>query len=392
MLSILLSALLLEAQGKPALPKDGSALVRVADNARAPWLAIDAEGNVYTAFSRGGNIEVSVSLDGGTTFSVPVRALNAQGLDPGISSRGPRISVDAQKRIYVSAPLALGAPDSVPLIDLYYAVSTDKGRTWSRPYPVSEPKTGMEAAHAAAAGPGDVHIAWLGTTAGKPPTLSYSKFGADGKKSGKTLLVAANPCERCPPGIAVDGRGNPTVAWRESSHDAASKENRQIFIATSTDGGKSFGAPARLNSVDSGLAECPNEAPALAITADAKTLAAAWMDRRDLERDANIYWAFGPPGKFCRDTDPHDDRRFIQRRPTLAVEPDGTVWCAWEDGRLSTQRVFFASTKAPANVPLGDEKEGGGFSPCLAAGGGKVGIVYQSGENVAFRLLGLSKK
>ena len=244
---------------------------------------------------------------------------------------------------------------------------------------------------AIAAGPGDIHVAWLSSSGTRPPSLSYAKFSADGKKLGKGIALAANPCEKCPPAIAVDNRGNPCVAWRESNHDAASKENRQIYIVYSTDGGKSFGAPTRLNSVDSGLSECPNEAPALAATGDGKLWAAAWMDRRDIERDANIYWAYGPAGKFGRDTDPHDDRRFVQRRPTLAIGPDATIWCAWEDGRLSTQRVFFANTKSPANVPLGDEKEGGGFSPCLAAGGGKVGIAYQSGENIGFRLLSAPK-
>jgi hypothetical protein len=279
------------------------------------------------------------------------------------------------------------APDAAVVMDFYYAVSTDKGKTWTRPYPISEPKTGAEAAHAAVAGPADFHVAWLSSSDEKPPVLRYAKFGADGKKNGKAIQVAAYPCERCAPAIAVDTKGTIAVAWREANHDAVSKENRQIFIAYSTDGGKTFGAAQRLNSIDSGLAECPYEPPALAATADGKTFAAAWMDRRDLERDANIYWAFGPPGKFARDTDPHDDRRFLQRRPTIAVEPDGTVWCAWEDGRLSTQRVFFASTTAHANVPLGDEKEGGGFAPCLAAGGGKVGIAYQSGESIGFRLL-----
>jgi len=387
MLPVLLGVLLLQAQGKAALPKDPSTLIKVADNAKAPWLALDPEGNAYIAFSRGGNIEVCVSLDGGATFSAPVRALNAGGRDPGTAGRGPRIAVDHQKRLYVSAPLTVGAPDAAIMNDLYYAVSTDKGKTWTRPYLISEPKTGMESVHATAAGPGDLHVAWLSSAGEKPPVLCYAKFGADGKKSGKTVTVSAYPCERCPPAIAVDGRGNPSVAWRESNHDAASKENRQIFIATSSDGGKSFGATARLNSVDSGLSECPQEGPALAVTGDSKTLAAAWMDRRDLEHDANIYWAFGAPGKFGRDTDPHDDRRFLQRRPTLAVEPDGTVWCAWEDGRLSTQRVFFTNTKAPPNVPLGDDKEGGGFAPCLAAGGGKVAVAYQSGESIGFRVL-----
>jgi hypothetical protein len=332
-------------------------------------------------------VEVAVSTDGGATFSAPVTAFNEGGRDAAITNRGPRIAVDNQKRVYVSAPLNLAGPKDAVINDLYYCVSADKGKTFGKPYMLNDaPKSGAESVHASACGPGDVHVAWLDTKSGKP-ALIYAKFGADGKRSGKGVTVSATPCEKCPPAIAVDGKGNPCVSWRESNHDAASKEHRQIFMACSTDGGRSFGVAQRLNSVDSGISECPNEGPALAASADGKLLAAAWMDRRDLERDANIYWAYGPAGKFARDTDPHDDRRYTQRRPTLAIDADGVVWCAWEDLRISPQRVFFTNSKDPANIPLGDAKEMGGSAPALAFGGGKVAIAYQSGDNIAFRIL-----
>ncbi len=64
-----------------------------------------------------------------------------------------------------------------------------------------------------------------------------------------------------------------------------------------------------------------------------------------------------------------------------------TARCAWEDGRLSTQRVFYANTKAEPNIPVGTDQEGGCFSPALAAGGGRVALAYQSGDMVAFRML-----
>ncbi len=380
-------ALLLQAQAKP-LPKDPSTYVQVADKAKLPSLALDVDGNAYVTFVRNGNIEVAVSSDGGATFAVPVTAFNAGGRDAAIPNRGPRIAVDNQKRVYVSAPLTLGPPTAAIGNDLYYCVSTDKGKTFGKPSMLNDaPKSGVESVHASACGPGDVQVAWLDVKGGKPPTLCYSKFGADGKRSGKVVVVSAAPCEKCPPAIAVDGKGNPCVAWRESNHDAASKEHRQIFMACSTDGGRSFGVAQRLNSVDSGISDCPNDGPSLAAAADGKLLAAAWMDRRDLERDANIYWAFGPPGKFSRDTDPHDDRRYTQRRPTLAIDADGVVWCAWEDSRISPQRVFFTTSKDPVNVPLGDAKEMSGSAPSLSFGGGKIAIAYQSGDNVGFRIL-----
>ena len=111
------------------------------------------------------------------------------------------------------------------------------------------------------------------------------------------------------------------------------------------------------------------------------------MERRDIEGDADIFWTWGTPGKMSQDKPCQDDRRFQQRRPTIAVDADGVVWCAWEDSRLSGQRVFFLNTKADPNIPLGEAKDGFSSAPSLAAGGGKVGIAFQLGDGVAFRLL-----
>ena len=103
--------------------------------------------------------------------------------------------------------------------------------------------------------------------------------------------------------------------------------------------------------------------------------------------EVDVFWAYGPLGKFSSDTACQDDRRFQQRRPSLAIDPDGAVWCAWEDSRLSTQRIFFVNTKADPNVPLGEAKDGPTSLPCLAAGGGKVAIAFQMGDSIGFRVL-----
>src|SRR2546422_11144282 len=100
MLAMVIAACLL--QVKPPAPTDDSILVKVADQARLPNLALDADGNAYVAFVHNGNIELATSTDGGKTFGAPVIALNANGKDPALANRGPRVSVDKQKRIYVS--------------------------------------------------------------------------------------------------------------------------------------------------------------------------------------------------------------------------------------------------------------------------------------------------
>jgi hypothetical protein len=385
MAALLLAALLAQVK-PPPLPKDDSTLVKVADQAKLPSLALDADGNAYVAFVRNGNIELAISSDGGKTFSAPVIALNSGGKDAGIPNRSPRVCVDKQKRIWVSGPLCL-APPNAPLVnDLYFCVSLDRGKTFSKPFMINDaPGCASESVHAAAAGATDLHVAWVDTKKGH--ALLYCKFDTQGKRVGKIVPLTGFCCENCPPGLAVDPAGNPSIAWREGPRELAARIHRQIFLSRSTDGGKSFASTNQLNSLDSGLEECPQDPPAAAFSADGKLLAAAWMERRDVERDADIFWAFGPPGKFGPDTCCQDDRRFQQRRPTLAVDVDGCVWCAWEDSRLSTLRVFYTHSKTDVNIPIGDAKEGGGSSPSLASGGGKVAIAYQMGGGVGFRVL-----
>src|SRR6185295_18817790 len=97
MLALLLAILL---QAKPVPPKDESVFVKVAEGAKVPQLALDADGNAYVVFSRNGNIELAISTDGGKTFGAPVPALNTDGKDLSLPNRGPRIAVDKGRRIW----------------------------------------------------------------------------------------------------------------------------------------------------------------------------------------------------------------------------------------------------------------------------------------------------
>src|SRR5205814_1358808 len=239
-----------------------------------------------------------------------------------------------------------------------------------------------DSAHAIVAGAGDLHVCWIDTKASKR-SLVYARFDASGKRVGKITPITGFCCEYCPPGLAVDAAGNPSVAWREGG----GKETRQIFLSRSTDGGKSFAPATQLNSLDSGVTECPQDAPAAAAAPDGKLLAAAWMERRDVERDADVFWTFGAPGKLRQDASCHDDRRYQQRRPTLAIDANGLVWCAWEDSRQTIQRVFYTWSRTDFNVPLDDPKGVPSSWPSLASNGSVVAVAYQLGKDVAFRIL-----
>ncbi len=367
----------------PAQDPPPPSAVTVAENATLPHLAIDPDGGVYVAFFRNGNVELAVSTDRGKTFAPPVTAIDAGKKASGLVQRGPRVAVDRQKKLFVTAPLPLD-PKSTGVNDLYLAVSADHGLTFSKPQRLNEtPGAAAESLHATAAGPaGDLHVAWLESSK-KGQDLVYAKVTDPAPKKGpKSLRLAYNVCERCAPAIAIDAKGNPVLLYREGGPD---KKSRQVqFLGSAAPSAK----PVQVNAVDTHLVRCPQDAPALAVSADGKTLAAAWMDTRDLDTDCNVYLAIARvDGKFGRESRVNDDARYYQGHPSVALDAEGVAWVAWEDGRHGIQRIYAADSKSETNVSITGPKDPKGGAPSIAAQGSFVGLAYELGPHVAFRVL-----
>ena len=127
------------------------------------------------------------------------------------------------------------------------------------------------------AGPKDsVCCVWLDLRNSKTEVMaSVSTDG--GQTWGKNSLVYKSPdgsvCECCHPSVAVDPQGRIFVQWRNSLAGA-----RDMYVASSADGGKTFGKAAKLGSGSWPLKACPMDGGAIAVAAPGK-VATAW--RRD---------------------------------------------------------------------------------------------------------------
>src|SRR5579859_6696200 len=123
----------------PALPEGATV---IAPGANQPHLAASEDGSFYAAFIRDGNIGFSSSTDRGKTWSAPVVAIDARGRGSGGMQRGPRIAVDAKKTIYITAPLTFDESElggkKYPVRDLFLTVSTDGGRSFSKPTQIND--------------------------------------------------------------------------------------------------------------------------------------------------------------------------------------------------------------------------------------------------------------
>ncbi|HXX93166.1 MAG TPA: hypothetical protein VEN81_06000, partial [Planctomycetota bacterium] len=254
---------------------------------------------------------------------------------------------------------------------------------FSKPLRVNETAgAASEGLHDTAASPsGELHVAWL-EAGRKGQDLCYAKLGDPAAKKGpKVVRLVPNVCERCAPALAVDAKGNPVLLYREGGPE---KKTRQVWFLPSA---QAPAKPVQVNSVDTQITACPEDSPTIAVSADGKTVAAAWMDTRFQDSDCNVYLAFSREGKFARDTRANDDARYFQGHPTVALDATGVAWVAWEDGRHGIQRIYAMDSKTEKNVSLTSPTDTKGSAPCLAAQGTWVGIVYELGPHIAFRTL-----
>jgi len=205
----------------------------VAPGANQPHLASSDDGSFYATFIRDGNIGFACSTDKGKTWSAPVVAIDAKGRGAGGMQRGPHIAVDGKKTIYITAPLTFDEAElngkKYPVRELYLAVSTDGGKTFSKPAQINDaPKKAPESLHWLAAAPnGDVFAVWLDLRQRDKggQDLAYVKISDQGRKIGKNAILPGPLCECCAPGLTVDAKGNPMILYREGG-----KTNRSIFL------------------------------------------------------------------------------------------------------------------------------------------------------------------
>ena len=224
----------------------------IAKNAIQPHVAVNAQGNIAVAFIHKGNIVVSTSTDRGKTFSDPIVAMDVKGHARGGRQRGPRIGVDGDNKLYVTAPVTFDPVQwrkKYPRTDMYLATSEDGGKTWRQPIRVNEaPTKAPEALHWLAVAPsGTAHIAWLDLRDRnqRGQDIYYAKF-TNGKVS-KNTPVARTVCECCAPGLSVDDKNNPFLAFREGGN----KDSRELFVRHSSDQGASFSKQVKINQKES---------------------------------------------------------------------------------------------------------------------------------------------
>lgn len=234
----------------PLVPRDAIA------QARQPQAAVAGDGKVYVAFGAGETIYCCASKDQGQTFEKPVEIAQVPKLALG-KRRGPRIAATGESVVIAAISHATG--------DLLSWRSTDGGRTWSDPVTISDqPGVAREGLHALACGPrGELYCVWLDLRGETKMAIAGASSSDGGRTWGANQSIYHSPsgsvCPCCHPSVVFDASGRLYVMWRNSLDG-----NRDIYLSTSTDTGKTFSTAAKMGSGTWKLDGCPMDGGSLA--------------------------------------------------------------------------------------------------------------------------------
>lgn len=233
---------------------------------KQPQLAADGQRVILT-YGVGNTIQVARSDDGGKSFSAPIVVSSQGKLSLGMH-RGPRVAITAQA-IVVSA--VVGEKGRGADGDLVAWRSTDGGKSWSAPIKVNDVSgAAREGLHSMAAGDNTLFATWLDLR--EKGTRLYGSVSHDGGATwSNNMLVYQSPsgtiCQCCHPTATVSADGKISVMFRNERDGA-----RDLYVVTSADQGRTFGAAEKLGRGTWMINACPMDGGGLLTTKTGKVV------------------------------------------------------------------------------------------------------------------------
>lgn len=302
-----------------------------------------SDGTLWLAWMAGGQVLVASSKDGGLHVSTPVPVTKERlNLDWGPDAR-PKIVVDHEGRISVAFSIFR---DKAFNGEVLTSRSTDGGKTFAEPRPISSSNESQRFEALALDADGSVFAAWLDKRNRAPVQQSGQEydgaalFFASSRDGGATYAEARmakdNTCECCRLGIAFAGPGRPVVVFR-NIFDGGIRDHAIItFTDLSTPG-----EVHRVSEDDWQIAACPHHGPSLSISA-AGTYHVTWYTNGKV-RKGLFYARSEDGGKTFSDPLPIGQSNRGPSRPYILAGPNGTemVWKEF-DGEKTTINLMMS--------------------------------------------------
>ncbi|MFY9607235.1 MAG: sialidase family protein [Blastocatellia bacterium] len=267
----------------------------------SPRIALDSgEGlNVVWGDAKEAGLKVVYvrSTDQGSTFTDPLIISGAS-----TTALNPEVAVDSQDGVNV-----VWQDEASGVSAVMFVRSTDGGASFSTPKRVSTGEGGASEAQIDADASGRLNVVWVDESGGS--SQAYYSRSTDHGETFSDPINASNIADGNIHKPVVEAFNNIVyLAYQEGDLFGEDNGDRQVFLATSIDGGLTFGAPRQVSRADGSCGRA--HSPAMVVDSRGM-LHIVWID-------ASVVRPCADEGiLFYRNTT--DGRRFSSQKEILAL-------------------------------------------------------------------------
>lgn len=302
----------------------------------SPYLTKDATGAPVLSWVRtesdSSKIFCYATSTDGKIFSAPVIIPGSSNVQPHAENL-PKVVFKPSGEIIAVWGTKNANPKNKYSGLVFYAQSFDKGKTWTPAKPLVNDTAGFDQRYfdVSLLPNGEAAIIWLDnrkTTSQEGSALYFAttqgKNGFEGER-----LISQPCCQCCRTDLYVDKKGGIHAVFRGIVQDSI----RDMVHTVSTDGGKTFAAPARINEDNWVIDGCPHTGPAMT----------------DNGKGVHFAWFTGGRGKGCYYTNTADDGKSFSgydsvtsagSHPQIATLQDGSLVIVWDEVFISGDKTL----------------------------------------------------
>jgi hypothetical protein len=346
-------------------------------DAAEPAIAASPDGSVYVAWvNHGPDMQADVMiarLNGqGQMLGSAVRVNSQAGIATAWRGDPPTVAVAPDHTVFVGWTARVES-DSSHATNIYLSASRDYGQTFGMPVKVNDDtEPGVHGIHSLGIGDdGRIFLAWLDErnitpmpkghlkmdekSAGRHLESNREVFFASSLDGGHTFTpnrqVAKDVCPCCKTALAIGSGSRVYLSWRQ----VLPGDFRHIAIASSADGGKDFSKPVIVSDDQWLLKGCPVTGAAL-LPGKGGKLRVLWYAAGE-KGEHGIYWSESRDGGQTFSPRTLLDATSTRATPALAGDSDdGGIWGVWEgneNGKTLVRVAQFTDNNPVSKTSIG---------------------------------------
>lgn len=270
----------------------------------------------------------------------PVR-VNPPGTSVDSLHQAPAIAAGRDGEIYVTwssrKPVPVGG---LFASDLQLSTSRDGGATWTHVRVSDDQPTSHSFEGLAVAPDGAVVVAWIEMRGDKAATMLARVTDHGTRVAEPIRLDTGETCVCCRVDVSVGPSDSVNVLWRKVFADNV----RDMVLAVSRDGGRTFTAPTLVHADNWKITACPHRGGGIAADGRGR-LYAVWYTEATEGRPDVLFATSTDARRFSPPRRLHTATGSIPDQARLAVDAAGRAVVVWEDATAVRRRVVMRTTR-----------------------------------------------